>query len=142
MTQAPTLNGQVIGQAERATRAVLERLLEETNTPFVNWVALNLVATQGEMTQEALVGQLTAGLRINEVEAASAVTGLADGTRLVITDLVRLTSEGEALYGQISAGVAGITERLYTNLPREDLVVARRVLETLTDRARAELIAG
>ena len=32
MTQPATLNGQVIGQAERATRAVLEVLLAETDT--------------------------------------------------------------------------------------------------------------
>ena len=39
----------------------------------------------------------------------------------------------------ISDGIADITRRLYHDLPHDDLVVARRVFETLTERARAEL---
>ncbi|MEO8267648.1 MAG: hypothetical protein ABI706_19265 [Ilumatobacteraceae bacterium] len=97
MTQPATLNGQVIGQAERTTRAVLEVLLAETDTAFTNWVALNLVGT------------------------------------------VRLTADGRARYQRISDGIADITQRLYHSLPTDDLVVARRVLQTLTERARAEL---
>jgi hypothetical protein len=138
MTQAPTLNGQVIGQAERATRAVLEVLLAETNTPFVNWVALNLAA-QDEIAVDAMVDQLVTGLRIEESEARSAVDDLALASLFTVTDRVRLTPEGQERYRQISDGIGEISRRLYRDLPHEDLVVARRVLETLTDRARTEL---
>jgi DNA-binding transcriptional regulator PaaX len=147
MTQAPTLNGQVIGQAERATRAVLEVLLAETNTPFVNWVTLNLignlignvVGAQGETAVDALIAQLIAGLRIEESEARSAVDDLVHASLVTVTDRVRLTPEGLERYQRISDGIGEITRRLYRDLPHDDLVVARRVLETLTDRARAEL---
>jgi hypothetical protein len=139
MTQAPTLNGQVIGQAERATRAVLEVLLAETNTPFVNWVSINLIAAQGEIAMDELVDQLVSGLRIEESEARSAVDDLERASLVTVTDRVRLTPQGLEHYQRISDGIGEITRRLYRDLPHDDLVVARRVLETLTDRARAEL---
>jgi hypothetical protein len=139
MTQAPTLNGQVIGQAERATRAVLEVLLAETNTPFVNWVSLNLIAAQGEIAIDGLVDQLVSGLRIEESEARSAIDDLVHASLVTVIDLVRLTPQGLERYQRISDGITEITRRLYRDLPHDDLVVARRVLETLIDRARAEL---
>jgi hypothetical protein len=141
MTQAPPLNGQVIGQAERATRALLDVLLAAESTPFVKWVALNLVATQGETTTESLLEQMVNGLRIDRAEAQAAIHDL-DGEALTTThDLVRLTSDGEARYARISAGIAELAARLYHDLPHDDLVIARRVLETVTERARAELVA-
>jgi len=136
--QAPTLNGQVIGQAERATRAVLEVLLADTNTPFVEWVALNL-ATQRTTTTDALVEQLVVGLRISEPDARAAIDALVVKSLVTADNEVQLTAEGVALHDRISEGIAVITQRLYSDLPHDDLVVARRVLETLTDRARAEL---
>ena len=139
MTQAPPLNGQVIGQAERATRAVLEVLLAETNTPFVNWVTLNITAAQGEIAVDALVDQLVNGLRIEESQARSAIDDLEHASLVAVTDQVRLTSQGLERYQRISDGIGEITRRLYRDLPHDDLVVARRVLETLTDRARTEL---
>ena len=141
MTQAPTLNGQVIGQAERATRAVLEVLLAETGTPFVEWVALNLTA-QRESTLEALVDQLVTGLRISERDARFTIDVLIADALVTVGDTVRLTGAGAAKYQQISDGIADITRRLYRDLPHDDLVVARRVLETLTERARAELASA
>lgn len=141
MTQAPPLNGQVIGQAERATRALLDVLLAAESTPFVQWVALNLVATQGETTTDFLLKQMVNGLRIDKAEAQAAIHDL-DGEALMTThDLVRLTSDGEARYARISAGIAELAARLYHDLPHDDLVIARRVLETVTERARAELVA-
>ena len=45
MTTTPTLNGRIIGQAERATRALLENLLATTGIGFQPWVALTNLAT-------------------------------------------------------------------------------------------------
>ncbi len=47
MTAPPTLNGQHIGEAEHAIRAVLERLLAEAGTTFHQWVALRVLAMGG-----------------------------------------------------------------------------------------------
>ena len=142
-TPAPqaTLNGQVIGQAERSTRAVLDRLLAEARTPFHQWVALNVIGTQGAQTAASLVEQLATGLLIDH-SAAHAAVDLARADGLIEgSDPVALTADGRARFEAITAGIAGITSRLYADLPHEDLVVARRVLETLTERARVVLAA-
>jgi hypothetical protein len=146
MTQAPTLNGQVLGQAERATRAVLEVHLADTGTPFVEWVALNLAAqaeaAQQKTTPAGLVDQLTTGLRITASEARATIDALVADSLVTVGSDVRLTPSGTAKHQLISDGIADITRRLYRDLPHDDLVVARRVLETLTERARAELAAS
>ena len=139
MTQPAALNGQVIGQAERATRAVLEALLAETETTFTNWVALNLVATHGAMTVDSLVEQIVIGLRITDAEARVSIDNLVATELMTAARTVRLTAGGRGMYQRISDGIADITRRLYHDLPHDDLVVARRVLESLTERARAEL---
>ena len=139
MTRPATLNGQVIGQAERATRAVLEVLLAETETTFTNWVALKLVATQDATTVDSLVRQLVTGLRITDADSRASIDELVSTALLTVAGRVRLTAGGRGTYQRISDGVADITRRLYHDLPHDDLVVARRVLETLTERARAEL---
>ena len=55
MSPAPTLNGQIIGQTERATRALLDRLLAETDTSFDTWVTLKFVGDNGDVPADALV---------------------------------------------------------------------------------------
>jgi predicted ArsR family transcriptional regulator len=139
MTQPATLNGQVIGQAERATRAVLEVLLAETDTAFTDWVTLNLVATHDDVIIDSLVEQLVTGLRITDSQARTSIDDLVRTGLITASGTARLTTDGRARYQRISDGIAQITQRLYHDLPHDDLVVARRVLETLTERARAEL---
>ncbi len=141
MTTAPTLNGQVIGQAAIATRAVLDGLLAETGVAFNDWVAVNLLGTTGELAPVALVQQLATGLRIDEASARSVVASVRRGGLLEGTSTLTLTGSGSVHFARITAGIAAVTERLYGDIPVDDLVVARRVLETVTSRARAELDA-
>jgi hypothetical protein len=137
---APALNGLVIGQAERATRAVLDRLLAGHDTPFETWVVVNLIArADGPIEADDLAAQLRDGLRVSEAEAVSAIDdarhrGLATGT-----DALGLTPAGRDRFTVISAGIAAVTARLYADLPTADLEAAARVLLTVTGRARAEL---
>ena len=139
MTTTTTLNGQVIGQAERATRALLDVLLAETNTPFVSWVSVNLLATRSGTTADDLVDQLVTGLRISESEARAAIDEIMHAGLATGAPTLGLTAMGDATYRRISHGIDRISHRLYDDLPVDDLVAARRVLETVTERARAEL---
>jgi hypothetical protein len=140
MSEAPTLNGQVIGVTERTTRALLEVLLAESGTPFETWVILNLTAADdGALALGSLLDQLVAGLFIADHEARALVDGVRRSGLVTGTDTVELTDVGRIRQEQIQAGVAEITRRLYDGFPREDLVVARQVLETLTERAKLEL---
>jgi hypothetical protein len=78
MPPAPTLTGRDLGQAERATRAVLERLLAEHGVTFLQSVALNLLADAGSvlLERDGLVRQMTGSLKIDETPVLAAVDEL------------------------------------------------------------------
>ncbi|MDI1462968.1 hypothetical protein QEZ54_18485 [Catellatospora sp. KI3] len=139
-----TLNGQILGQAERATRAVLDRLLDRAGTDFHGWVLLNLTADGAEpVPHAALAARMAAGLKIGEVEAAAVVERLV-GAGLIAGGGDRglaQTAAGAELYRRIGAGVAEVTTRLYGGIPADELAVAGRVLRLVTVRADAELAA-
>jgi DNA-binding MarR family transcriptional regulator len=140
-TDSRPLNGQDIGQAERATRAVLDRLLAETGTSFHQWVAVNVLATTGPVVErEQLVRQLVAGLRIDASTAHATLAELVDLG--LVEDDMTLTAAGEDRFRRVRDGIDGISQRLYRDLPLDDLVTARRVLATVAERANAELAPG
>ena len=126
------MNGQIIGQAERATRAVLDVLLADNDTSFEQWVALNLAATGS--TRDEIIARMTTVLRLDR----STVDGLLTAPFFADGDL---TDAGRERYQRIADGLAVITARLYGGIPAEDLATAARVLTTVTDRANAELAA-
>ncbi len=144
MTNPPALTGQAIGEAAKATNAVLETLLAEVRTSFLSWVALNVLTTAGPvMPQDALVQRMSGGLNVgaepvlttlDELEVARLVTRSDDADAAV-----ELTADGLALHRRIRAGIDQITERLYGDLPRDDLASTGRILATVTQRANAVL---
>ena len=139
MMTPPPLNGRIIVQAERATRAVLDAHLAKTDTPFMTWIPLNFIATEGETSVDALVDQLATGLRVPRSEARAAIDDLAVAGLVTVTETVSLTDLGRSTHYGINVGLNELTRRLYDGLPHDELLIARRILETLTDRARAEL---
>jgi hypothetical protein len=143
MTDAPTLTGQDIGAAARATGALLDRLLSTTGTDFQGWVVLNVLGTSSSaLDRDHLVGRVVSGLR---VDAASVSATLAEllhsGLVSEVDGSVSLTPAGTTRFDGIREGIGGITLRLYGGLPADELAVARRVLVAVTERANAELAA-
>ena len=139
----PSLNGQVLGEAERATRAVLDRVLARSGLTFHDWVVLN-IAGAGPVGRDHLVARMTHALKIDEVAVLDAVTeltgrGLVEAGPSGEVSLVTLTGAGRARHGEIRAAVDEITTRLYGDLPADDLATAGRVLTVITARANAEL---
>jgi DNA-binding MarR family transcriptional regulator len=145
MNQPQFLTGQDIGLAERATRALQDRVLAEIGTPLEQWVALRLVVTSGGWVRvEQVVAQMVNGLNMAEADAYATVAALeARGDALADQETrdVKLTDTGRARFECISAAVQRITTALYGDLPAEDLAAARRVLVTVTERAKTELMA-
>lgn len=147
--QGPALNGQDIGQAEHATRAVLDRLLARTGTQFHGWVIINLLAAGGgALREDELTGRVTQGLKIGKDAAHAAAAELA-WQGLISREpaaggrtQVALTPAGTARFGQIQDGIGQVTGRLYGGLPESDLAIAHRVLATVTERANAELASA
>jgi DNA-binding MarR family transcriptional regulator len=143
-TPTPVLNGQVIGQTERATRAVLEGRLAGTGISFHEWVLVRLVAiTAPTITREQLVALQADGLKIDPTAVLAALDNVVQrGLATATDDAVALTQAGNDLYERIFGAVAAITERLYGDLPADDLETTRRVLSIITERANAELAAA
>jgi DNA-binding MarR family transcriptional regulator len=156
MTTAPdpvpapaALTGRIIGRTENAIRAVLDRLLADTATTFHQWVVLQLAAGgaggAGTGTPAGhVVAQLVDGLKVAAAVAEQALVdteaaGLTDVERTEAGARVTLTPAGRDRYERLAAGIAGITARLYGDLPAADLETTRRVLTIVTERANAEL---
>jgi DNA-binding MarR family transcriptional regulator len=144
MADEPTLNGQILGQAERAARACLDRLLADHDTNFDQWIALRQLALDPTVaTRTGLVDQYAVLVNATPSDAADIVDRLADRgwTTVDPGDSIELTPAGTEAYRKLSEGAQGIGARLYGDLPADDLTATARVLLTLTERARAVLAA-
>lgn len=128
-----SLNGQIIGQASIATRALLNRELDQVGLTFEQSVALNLAASGAPVTADTLASPL----RIPAAAAGAALSGLVEAGLLEPDGTI--TAAGRATQQQVGARIAAITARLYGDLPAGDLVTAARVLTEVTARANAEL---
>lgn len=81
-----------------------------------------------------------------ESEAQTLITEVAGGQLLQAGDDARapveLTDTGQRLHTRIRTAVTQITQRLWGDLPAEDLATAGRVLSTVLARANAELASA
>ncbi|MGW1185027.1 hypothetical protein ACWD7Y_11105 [Streptomyces drozdowiczii] len=144
MATAPAVNGQVIGMAHYATRAVAERLLPE-GTTFHQALALSAAeGAGGTVERRALIARLAGAVKLDLAAAEATVVALTSAGLLEERpgDLLALTPAGDALVQGYKAGVADIAAELYGDLPAEDLAAAGRVLTEVTARADAMLAAG
>jgi hypothetical protein len=55
---------------------------------------------------------------------------------------VTLTDRGQQVHAELRAATTAITQRLWGDLPAEDLATAGRVLDTVLARANVELAPG
>ena len=144
MSTDPTLTPQIIGQAEKTMNAILFRLLAGPGLTEAQWITLTLTAAGGGPTSRGqLVAQVAHGLKVSETQAREHLAGLVAAQ--LVQDSgddagpVRLTAEGTRVFGQIRGATAEIVQRLWGDLPAEDLATAGRVLSIITERANAEL---
>jgi DNA-binding MarR family transcriptional regulator len=142
-----TLNPQLIGRAENALRAILNRALARTGGgTYQQWVALNLVAVSGgAIDRDQLIDRLAGALKIDDAAVQAAIAELtAEG---LLQDLsgqgsrIGLTDTGQARYRQVRSDLDRTTARVFGELSADDLATAGRVLSVITDRVNAELAA-
>jgi hypothetical protein len=136
----PSLNPQILGQAEHAHRALLERHLAGTGLTHQQWVALTLVRASVASAERDIFDRLGSALKIDERAARSLMTDLVmahyveyGGGRL------QLTEAGAKRHADIKARIDETIHELYDRIPSADLVVAGRVLVQLTSLANAIL---
>ncbi|MBQ0906113.1 MarR family winged helix-turn-helix transcriptional regulator [Micromonospora sp. U21] len=149
MSTAPTLNGQVIGQAHYATRALLEQAVAPLGVSFGQVLILNVLAASA-IERTGLVHRITSTLKVDEPAVHTLITQLVEADLAQVGDRTPagarepqlwLTDTGHAVQGRISDAVAGITARLYADIPADETSAAARVLTLVTQRANAELAA-
>src|SRR5262249_57420124 len=94
------------GQAERAMRAPLDRLLKKAGLSFPEWTALVFLDSAGPLPREDLVQRLIGGRVVPDAAAARATLDFLLSEGLVgidgsAGDDIRLepTTAGEAVYG-------------------------------------------
>ena len=147
MTTPPTFGTPVLGQTERALNAILRRQLAGTSLTEPQWVTLTLtVASDGTLDRDQLIGRVAGALHVSEADAQARVSELAAAQLLHAPvgdgSPVKPTDAGQQLHSQIRAAVNQITQRLWGDLPAEDLDTAGRVLSTILARANAELASA
>ncbi|MFF0155072.1 hypothetical protein [Micromonospora sp. NPDC005203] len=141
MSTTPPLNGQVIGQAHYATRALLERAVAPLGVSFGQVLALNVLAA-GPVEPAQLVRRITSTLKVDEPAVHEVIASLTDADLAHLDEAsVRLTDTGHATQARVADAVAGITARLYADMPTDEAGIAARVLTLVTQRANAELAA-
>jgi DNA-binding MarR family transcriptional regulator len=144
MSTSPTFSTQLIGQTEKTLNAILDRLLAGTGLTELQWVALTLAVRSGGTTEiTAFVSRLADALKISDADARARIDELAAAQLLVVPGVagarLRVTDAGSQLHGGVGSTVAEITDRMWGDLPAEDLAAAGRVLTTVLERANAEL---
>jgi DNA-binding MarR family transcriptional regulator len=144
-TPAPTFGTPLLGQTEKALNAILDRQLAGSGVTEPQWVTL-VIASGEAGDRDQLAGRLAGVLKVDEAEAKAQITKLVEAQMLQVPDgdrsPVQLTDAGRRLQGQVRAAVTPITQRLWGDLPAEDIETAGRVLGTVLARANAELASA
>jgi DNA-binding MarR family transcriptional regulator len=134
---------QLIGQTEKSLNAILDRELAGSGVTEPQWVALVLAVMAGGTTDRAqLVARIAAALKSADDAAEARIAELTDAGLLAASvddEQANVTEAGQSMHSGIRERVVEITQRLWGDLPAEELETAGRVLNTVLERANAEL---
>jgi DNA-binding MarR family transcriptional regulator len=140
MTTAPAFGTQLIGQTEKTLNAILARLLAGTGLSEPQWVGLTIAVMGGPAESDPFAARVADALKLDHSGADALVASLVEAGLLEVTNgLVKATPAGAELQTRVRTSVGQITERLWGDLPAEDLATAGRVLASVLSRANAEL---
>jgi MarR family transcriptional regulator, transcriptional regulator for hemolysin len=133
--------GRQLNVAARATRGVLDAVLHEAGTTFSSWIVLAALQRRGPIIQKDLAKQLdmigpSVVERIDQLQSAGLVARqpVPEDRR---ASRVSLTDDGRALLAQLQAVMRDTEAALTAGLSESDVLATRRVLDHLTERARA-----
>jgi len=142
MSANPTFGTRLIGQTEKTLNAILDRQLAGTGLTEPQWLTL-AVMSGGPVERGQFAARVADAVKLSDADVQARISELAaaelldaagdDGSTIAVTDA------GKQLHARIRGVVAEITERLWGDLPTEDLATAGRVLATVLERANAEL---
>lgn len=139
------LNPSIVGQAEKAHNAVLDRVLAGTTLDERQWITLQLaLSLDGGSAAADLVARVASKAKYLPATVESAIDALVRAGLLERSpdERVSVTPDGSALVGKLRMKVAGYIGRAYGQISRDDLVTAARVLTTITATLSKELAAS
>jgi hypothetical protein len=131
---------QLLGQTEKALNAILVRLLADSGLTEPEWVTLSIAVVADEPVDlQQLTGRVAGVLKGGDDQAYAHIAALAERGFLALGDDVAVTDEGRAFRNAIAGKTGEITQRLWGDLPAEELDAAGRVLSTVLSRVEGEL---
>lgn len=137
MTTTPLLAVD-LKDAAKAVRSLVGVVLDNHDVTLAEWVALRMLdVAPGRVSQPALRDGLVLALDVDAAEATALLCSL-EGRGLLCYDAFEqagLTVAGAALFGEIGAGVAAITDEVYVGIDASELATTRRVLASVAARA-------
>jgi hypothetical protein len=141
MSTAVPFTPQLLGQTEKALNAILDRLLADSGLSEPEWVTLSIaVASDEPLDRGQLTSRVAGVLKVADGEAYALITALAERGLLELgADDAVVTEEGRCFRRSIAVKTGEITERLWGDLPIEDLDAAARVLTIVLSRVEGEL---
>ena len=139
-TAHPSLNPQVIGQAESALGALLAPILQETGRTFEQWLVLTvLTGSGGAQDGTALVARIAKARKLPAANVETAIAELtAAGALAAEAGQVELTASGQAMHRAVRTRIDEVTAGIF-DFPADDLATAGRVLAAITERVNAFL---
>lgn len=133
--------GRQIHMAAHALRAVRGSGLEKNGITFELWVVMEVIAETPGLNREQLIRRLAELTVHDQASADRAVDALlrqgllatgADGP-----GTIELTAHGQALSEKVISTRGEMRKRLYDGISPEDFAITQRVLDLITQRARA-----
>ena len=140
MSVTPTFTPQLLGQTEKALNAILSKQLAGPGLTEPQWVTLTLTAMGGgSLDRDELIGRVAGALKVGDAEVQERIDELIGGGLLEASGtelpLIMITDAGQELHSRIRSTVTEITERMWGDLPTDELESAARVLSTVLQRA-------
>ena len=147
MSSSATFTPQLIGQTEKTLNAILARHLGGAGLTEPQWVTLTLAArNDGPIDRDRFATRVADAAKFSPTQVQSLISELAETQVLTVSDSddanVTVTDAGKQLHARIRSANLALTERLWGDLPPEDLATAAEVLATVLERANAELAGG
>ena len=141
---APNLpfGAQLIGRTEKSLGVLLDGIIAGTGLTEPEYVALRVCADHAGEPRATVITQLTAAFRRGDTHAAGLVDRLGSAG-LIDSDhpaLIELTPAGNELHDRLVRETNALTERLWGDLPSDDLAVTARVLNAVLGRAAGERV--
>jgi DNA-binding MarR family transcriptional regulator len=139
----PPLFGQLLGQAHRASSALLDDLLARHDTAFETWVTLNLLSQRDpgidrdQFRRELATSLQTDAAAIERLLAQLEVDGLIESASANNRSSISTTPEGKARVTELRESISDLSTQLLGDVDPNDLAAARRVLEQMRIRAES-----